>query len=194
MFVEDGTIKISGIHHKHVKHTSKAKNYYITSLAQSKDRVYVASYQNQNLICHASDYNLDPQTHVQLCNIRCENTYGMPTLVVTEDFVVIMDRASYSQSLQLYTHDGKNIKKISLPNKPTGILPHPGNGVIVKEQNYLTKYSISATGNAAQSWRTEYQGGTYMATDSAGVIYSTRNDRYRAFLTMFHPDTGKIYS
>lgn len=185
LFLENGFIKISGLHHKHVKHLSKEQDFCITSLAQHKDSVYVASYQYGYISCSIYSYCLSKSQ--KLCQFACQNTSA---LAVTEDYLLITDRSSYTQSLHMYTHEGKHVKDISLPYRPDGILPQPGNEIVIREQSYLAKYSITG-GSATQRWRVEYRGGSYMTTDSAGVIYSTTSDGYRATLTIYHPENGK---
>lgn len=188
LFVENGCIKITGIHHKQVKYTtSDLKNQYITSLAQHKDQVYVTTYQGSDIVCSMFSYDLSVSK--QLCKFRCEN---IAAVAVTEDHLVILDRTSYTQCIRLYTFDGKYVRSVNLPNRPEGIWPQPGNEVVVKEQSSLVKYSI-ATGNAVQQWRVQFYDSA-VTTDSAGVIYGTQSIWNKvACITMYHPETGWFF-
>ena len=187
LFLEDGLIRISGIHHKHVKHSTEDRNYYLTSLAQHLDNVYAVSYQNGNIQCFIYSYDLSKNRMV--CEFRNQNVSAM---AVTEDYLVIMDRSSYTQCVRVYSHDGKHVRNVNLPIPPDDIWPQPGNEIEVKENSYLAKYSITST-NATQIWRAKYPGysSSNMTVDSSGVIYCCHNDRSRAYLTMYHPKTGQ---
>ena len=192
LFLEGGFIKISGVHHKHVKHTTQAPNYGSILLAQHQDAVYAASFENNNIICYIYRYDLS-ECH-EFCRFRCDYS-GTASLAVTNDYLLVMDRTSYTQSVRVYTHDGKHVRSVNLPNPPDGIWPQPGNEIVVKENSYLAKYSITST-NATQIWRAKYPGysSSNMTVDSSGVIYCCYNDRSRAYLTMYHPKTGQCQS
>ena len=107
LFLEGGFIKISGVHHKHVKHTTQAPNYGSILLAQHQDAVYAASFENNNIVCYIYSYDLS-ECH-EFCRFRCDYS-GTASLAVTDDYLLVMDRTSYTQSVRVYTHDGKHVR------------------------------------------------------------------------------------